>query len=210
MCLFAPAATQVRAVLWEGDKLLDLGTLGGDDAFTVVINERGQIAGASYASASANLSTGRPTLDPLLWEKGEMVDLGSLGGTKGSPNWINNRGQVVGKANMGGDQTGHPFSWDRDGGMIDFGTLGGNSGTPYWVNDTGEAAGYADFAGSGAQLHHAFVWRSGTMTDHGTAEGDICSVGLSINSSGQITGASTSCMGYVHGLLWENGGPWST
>lgn len=45
------------------------------------------------------------------------------------------------------------------------------------------------------------------MTDLGTVSGDPCSVGLSINSQGQVVGASTNCTEYQHGFLWENGGP---
>ncbi len=56
-----------------------------------------------------------------------VPDLGSLGGTFGAPFWLNNRGQVVGASNLPGDQTFHPFLWDRDK-LNDWGTLG--EGTP--------------------------------------------------------------------------------
>jgi probable HAF family extracellular repeat protein len=45
------------------------------------------------------------------------------------------------------------------------------------------------------------------MTDLGTVDGDPCSRALSINSQGQIVGASTSCTEYQHAFLWENDGP---
>ena len=45
-----------------------------------------------------------------------MIDLGSLGGTFGLPNALNNRGQVVGQSNLPGDQPGNfdPFLWDGE------------------------------------------------------------------------------------------------
>jgi probable HAF family extracellular repeat protein len=48
-------------------------------------------------------------------------------------------------------------------------------------------------------------------TDLGTLHGDPCSEAGSINSSGQIVGASQSpaggCNFYTSAFLWENGGP---
>jgi probable HAF family extracellular repeat protein len=206
--LFAPAATQVRAVLWENGKLKDLGTLGGDDAAAMMINERGQITGMSYTNATPNPTTGGiPTLEPFLWQAGKMLRVGTLGGAFGYPSWLNNRGEIVGQSDLAGDLTAHPFLWNRERGIKDLGTLGGASGSAFWVNDTGEAVGYADLAGSSPQLHHAFLWKHGSMTDLGTVDGDVCSSALSINFQGQVTGASTSCMGFVHGFIWEEGGP---
>jgi probable HAF family extracellular repeat protein len=39
---------------------------------------------------------------------------------------INNQGQVIGISTLAGDQTYHPFLWDR-GTLKDLGTLGGNN-----------------------------------------------------------------------------------
>jgi probable HAF family extracellular repeat protein len=132
-----------------------------------------------------------------------MLDLGSLGGTFGLANWLNNRGQVVGQSNLAGDLTAHPFLWDR-GSLKDLGTLGGSFGFATSVSDGGDIVGGATNYNDQAFL--AFVWKNGVMTDLGTLQGDDCSLATNVNSGGQIVGFSFPCAGGpLHAFLRERG-----
>jgi probable HAF family extracellular repeat protein len=151
---------EVRAFLWQDGAMEDLGTLGGPDAWALLINERGQITGLSYSSSTPGSVTGLPPLDPFLWENGEMIDLGTLGGTSGTPTAFNNRGEVVGQSNLVGDVNFHPFVWVKEQGMKDLGTLGGDTGFANWINDIGDIVGKADLPGPMLpQDHRAVLWR---------------------------------------------------
>jgi probable HAF family extracellular repeat protein len=206
LCLTPPMPTQMRAFLWQGGKLRDLGTLGtGTDSCALFVNRSGQAAGHSFTNTVVNPVTGLPTVDPFLWNGKKLVDLGTLGGTLGLALSINNLGQVVGNSNLPGDLAHHPFIWPKHRHMNDLGTFGGSNGEAANVNDDGDVAGSADFPGD--QIHHAALWRDGGMTDLGTVAGDPCSRALSINSRGQIVGTSSNCYIPVHAFLWENGGP---
>ena len=203
-----PAATQWRAFFWQNGAMSDLGTLGGNDAFSMLINDFGQVSGVSYTNTTPNPTTGVPTMDPFLWQNHRMIDLGTLGGTYGYPNWMNIWGQVAGQSNLTGDQSFHPFLWDGIR-MRDLGTLGGETGSANWVNDLGEVVGQADLPGSGTQPHHGFLWNNGKMTDLGVVSPDPCSRAESINLQGQIVGNSGGtdgdCGAALHAFLWENG-----
>jgi probable HAF family extracellular repeat protein len=199
-------ATQQRAFLWEGGKLQDLGTLGGNDAIAYLVNQQGQVAGVSYTNTTANLTTGLPTQDPFFWEHGRMIDLGSLGGTYGAARWLNDGGQVVGYSDLNGDQSVHSFFWER-GVLTDLLTLGGPSSEADWINDAGSVVGGAQL--SDGQTIHGFLWHQGRgpMKDLGTVPGYMNSWAYVINAGGQAVGQAWSPNGPSTALLWEDGLP---
>ncbi len=198
--------TQSRAFVWQRGAMRDLGTLGtGNDASASYINARGQITGFSYTNAVANSGTSYPTQDPFFWDGGKMVDVGTLGGTSGFPNDLNERGQVVGQSNLAGDAANHPFLWSRSRGLKDLGTLGGANGFAMQLNDAGAVVGRADIT-QGTSVHHAFLWEHGSMLDLGLPPGGgPCSTAYAINQRGQIIGDAGACNVGGTPFLWENG-----
>jgi probable HAF family extracellular repeat protein len=214
-CFFG--TTQVRAFLWEKGVLRDLRTLGtGNCAYVAYINDRGQVAGASDTTPTPNPLTGVPTQDPFLWDKGTMLDLGTLGGAVGSATGLNDRGQVIGvssvAANAGAcltelDPNCHPFLWDK-GKLIDLNTstIGGNPLSAVAINDAGEIGGAADFSSTGGSTFDAYLWRNGVATDLGTLGGDCFSAAFAINSHAQAVGVTYLCDGsFSRAFLWESG-----
>jgi probable HAF family extracellular repeat protein len=198
-----PSATQLRATLWQGGKPRNLGTLGGPDSVGGFVNQRGQVAGVSFTNFTENPATGVPTMDPFLWQHGVMKDLGTLGGTFGFTNWINNRGEVVGGSDLSGDQTFHPFLWNGRR-LADLGTLGGDNGAANWVSDSGMVAGAADVPGS--QAHHGFLWKNGAMRDLPPTGAAPCSNAYVVNARGQAVGNDTDCQGNsLAAVLWDHG-----
>jgi probable HAF family extracellular repeat protein len=185
----------------------DLGTLGGTDATAFLINERGQVVGASYTGSTASdycFSGGLGyllTTGAFLWENGKMKDLGSFGGTCTAPQDLNNQGQVVGFSTTAYDKVQHAFLWD--GSIHELpNPLGGSSGA-LALNEAGDAVGFAGDADD-TSTGHASLWKNGAMTDLGVLNGDVLAHAFSVNAIDQVVGTSFSPSSF-RAFLWEKG-----
>lgn len=198
---FFMGATQVHAFLWEDGAMHDLGTLGGPDSRADYLNENGEAAGSSLTNSTPNATTGFPTVHPFLWSHGRMHDIGTLGGTIGIDNALNNRGEVVGVSNLAGDQIVRPFLWDG-GKLKDLGTFGGRYGEANAINDDGVVVGDSNF--SGDTHWDAFLWENSKMHDLGNLGCNSRAYG--INKRRQVVGTSTlaDCDTLVP-ALWQEG-----
>ncbi len=129
-----------NAFQWRKGVLTNLGTLPGSQwGAANGISGNGLIAGASQNGENDPLS-GFPEFRAVLWNKGNISNLGTLaGGYESAAFAANNRSQVVGFATNGspdpysyfyfqllGSSTGtqtRAFSWDKQNGVQDLGTL---------------------------------------------------------------------------------------
>ncbi len=196
--------TQTRGFVWRNGKLIDLGTLGGNDALALFNSDGGLVTGSSYTDTTPNQQTGVPTLDPFLWKNGHMQDLGTLGGVLGIPSGVNNRGDVIGRSDLAGDQTSDPFLW-KGGRMTDLATStkGGTPQDARAITDGEEIIGGAVFSPSS---YDAYLWRHGRATNLGHPNGDCFSEAMGVNSREQVVGGGFDCsFNNTNAFIWEDG-----
>ena len=133
-----------------------------------------------------------------------VINLGTLGGTFGAGEGINNLGWVGGVANLAGNTNQHAVLW-LPGLKIDLGTFGGPNSVSYFApNELGQATGEAetsvpdplgeDFCGHGTHLKClAFFWELGFKVPLPTLGGNN-SLGSDINNSGQVVGEAETAL----------------
>ncbi|MDH7602813.1 MAG: PEP-CTERM sorting domain-containing protein [Armatimonadota bacterium] len=85
--------------------------------------------------------------------------------------------------------------------VVDLGTLSGTQSVAYGINSQGEVCGYSYVTGSVSS--HAFIWRSGTMTDLNPS-GYAGSDAFGINDKGNVVGV-TYLNQRQYAFLWKDG-----
>jgi uncharacterized membrane protein len=215
---------EIRAVVWKDGEIRDLGSLGGNLSAAMVINNRSEVIGISANAVPDPFSlAGVGTqVRGILWDKGKMRDLGTLGGPDTNAFGLNERGQVTGNSyidstpnSITGLPTSDPFLWTEERGMIDLGTLGGVWGGAGLVNNRAQVVGSSSLAADpGACLGigntancHPFVWDDGKLTDLTTETiGGNPITANALNDAGEIVGtAGFPGRPFSDAYLWSKG-----
>ena len=194
---------QFEATLWQRDRsgawqVRELPPLPGDaDGAATAINDFGQAVGIS---GQCDVAIGAySAIHALLWENGQPVDLGNLGGHGwNTPGAINNRGVITGFVNGPNDVVDGQlqirwvaFMWTKEHGMQSIGTLPGDQMSQATdINDLNQIVGvsYVDFSFDNPR---AFIYHNGkiatlnSLIGSATANWDVTSTG-GINDLGEI------------------------
>ena len=225
---FSPDCYILHAFKWKNGVLTDLGTLpGGYSSTAYWVNEKGLIMGGSE-NGFIDPITGLPEQVAVLWKNdGEIVNLGTLGGSFSFANAMNNRGHVIGLALntvpdpysfLGLGTETHGFVW-RNGYMEDLGTLGGPDSWGAAINERNQVVGWSYTNSTpnpvtGIPTQDPFLWQDGRMQDLGTLGGTLGYVGSkadpgnggAINNRGQVVGTSNLAGDLTHHpFLWNEG-----
>ena len=204
--------------LWQDGVMTKLETLGGENGFANMINNRGEVAGVAE-TAVKDPASGCPvhSFEPVVWENGVIRELPiQPGDSDGVAAWVNDKGEVAGASgtcapfnpNSGLYLTeNHALVW-QNGKATDLGNLGPN-GIPgagnhaCAINNRGQAVGHTTSDASTV----AFLWSSEKgMKGLGTLTGDFASFALGINDEGQVVGQSIGAdFSSFRAFLWEKG-----
>jgi probable HAF family extracellular repeat protein len=200
-----------------------LDTLGGCCAVANGIN--------NFALAAGNASLpGDLPFHATAWFFGSKVDLGTLGGPNSFVNLApNDLGQIAAGSDtttpdpLGTDFCGfgtqlicHPFIWQL-GHKTLLPTLGGNNAYAQAINNRGEAVGQSENKTTDPSCDHkgqperrAVLWHVAKSDIHELKPlaGDVDALAISINDTGQISGASGNCKDLnTHAIVWNDGEP---
>jgi probable HAF family extracellular repeat protein len=206
---------QAEAVVWTSSRMIPLGFLpGGTESIGVSINNAGQAVGFGFdgvADPFAPIPVGFQNRT-FLWDRGEMIDIGTLGGPDALPGGgcdLQRPNTIVGASYTSytpnpntGMPTQNPFLWEN-GMMIDLGNLGGTMSFAQCANNREEVIGSSNLPGD--QVSHAFLWWDGHIKDLGTLGGDI-SEAVWINDAGVIAGTADLPTPGIHDAVrWQDG-----
>jgi probable HAF family extracellular repeat protein len=192
---------QLRAFLWEGSEMKDLGVpAGGNLSRARSINGSGDVVGEWRILVSR-----QQRFKAFLWEDGQIKDLNAL--IPAGSGWdllgaqaINESGQIVGSGTINGQTHAFLYEPDTETDSDELGTatdLGVPLGDPFseaWgINDSGEVVGESGSADGGQAFLYVngTVDRFGALLDHSVHR---YSEAVNLNDSGQVVGWSYTPM----------------
>ena len=120
----------------------------------------------------------------VLFEHGEVIDLGTLGGNASLANAVGSGGRVVGWARLP-DSTRHAFL-SANGVMQDLGTLGGHTSQAFDINESGTVVGGSWDTGDHTEF--PFAWSPDSGMRLLQLPGSVGGQALAVNDAGAITG----------------------
>jgi len=205
--------------LWQPGAMTPLPTLGGNNGAANQINKHGVVAGLAENVTPDPACPAPQVLQfkPVVWANGKIYELVTLDDDpEGAALAINDYGQVAGASGkcsafnpsiLENFLPLHALLWER-GTVIDLGNLGGTGqgfgNLALNLNNQGQVVGQSDLQGDAN--FHAFLWSEKTgIEDLGTLTGDVNSVALGINDSGEIVGLSLDANFDPHPFFWHNG-----
>ncbi|MEV4178010.1 hypothetical protein [Nonomuraea sp. NPDC049709] len=188
----AASACPVTTDQWQA---IDLGVAGS----ALDINDQGQITGWTRNVL------GRP--QAMVWDDGQVIDVGTLGGPTSGASAIDEDGRVVGNSYTT-EEKGHAFLW-HDGVIQDLGSFGGYT-SPKDVSQSVVVGEYVSTRPDGVLRTRAFKFENGVKTDLNVVTG---SSAVDVNTAGQIAGTHrrTETPGLPanqqtqRAFLWANG-----
>lgn len=164
---------------WSGGKIRGLRPLIAEQTSVSGVNDSGEVVATQQLSSSI-------IHHAVLYRKGNIIELGKLGGRGSTARKINDKGQIVGTSDVGGRQqilddevNQHAFLW-QDGVMTDLGTLSGKYSGANDINEAGQIVGESD----GIPV----LWSAGRLKKLDAQQGTA----RAISNTGQIVG-----------MLWE-------
>ena len=139
------AGTEWHAALWDGQGVVDLGTLGGERSSAEGINDLDQVIGESERAPG-----GDRRFYGFFWDGERMYDMADLVGYDSSAYAINNCGEILLPGTRRSDERFYIYSADRGLRSVR-GVFGPATGWWYllaWdMNDAGEIVGLGNISG---------------------------------------------------------------
>jgi probable HAF family extracellular repeat protein len=137
----------------------------------------------------------------VLWNTvGEIEDLGTLGGDSSTARAINDRGDIVGYAQVIRGGRGTPFLWTETEGMRAIVECEGSIGVGTGINNRREVVGTCDNASNQPQ---AFFWSQATGRVNFPLVRFTTSSATAINDRGEVTGTATRQVPPYEGVVFK-------
>jgi probable HAF family extracellular repeat protein len=167
-----------RAFSFDGNRITDLGTLGGTWSGAFGINDSNRIVGVSALPGDIGYHA-------TVWENGGLVDLGTLGGNLSWAFDINGRGEIVGKSTTATGEW-HTFIY-RDGRMDDLGSTAEGTAVSEAINARGWVVGESQ-VGPSVNQFTPFLFTGKARLDLSSCASPEVEIflALDVNSAGAI------------------------